>query len=211
MSTPEKYSKTNVLNSIATALAVKLLADGYLVYWKERDAVETGDGWYYQYSTNFTAYHADGTFAAAVAAAKAMVSVTIGFPASPQILQRHITEARSLSQNEIVVPALSIEIGPAMGVENIELGTHVQRRHRHLMIEGYLRDDFEMGAIADFLAIWFDNNTNFSVYDHDAGTAVEIGQAQTIATVVDSFRNDGDGQEQTSYQVMCNTMLEYFA
>ena len=77
--------------------------------------------------------------------------------------------------------------------------------------QGLPVDEFEMGVIADFLAIWFDNNTNFSVYDHDAGTAVEIGQAQTIATVVDSFRNDGDGQEQTSYQVMCNTMLEYYA
>lgn len=187
------------------------MSDGYLVYWKERDAVETNAGWYFQYSTNFTTYLVDGTFAAAVTAAKAMVSITLAFPASPQILQRHITEARSLSQNEIVVPALSLDLGPALAVGNIELGTNIQTRHRHLMIEGYLRDDFEMGVIADFLAIWFDNNTNFSVYDHDAGTAVEIGQAQTVATVVDSLRNDGDGQEQTSYQVICNTMLEYIA
>ncbi len=209
MSTPEKFSTTNILNSIATDLVAKMLANNYIVYWKERYAVETNDGWYFEYSTKFTTYLADGTFAAAVASSKAMVSITQSFPASPQILQRHITEARSLSQNEIVVPALSIEIGPALGFENVELGTNLQRRHRHLVVAGFLRDDLEMGAIADFLAIWYDNNTNFPVYDHDSGTATEIGQMQTVATVVDSFRDDENAQEQTAYQVICNTMLEY--
>lgn len=210
MSTPVKFSESNVINTLTTMFAAELIANDYLVYWHWRDAVEADNGWYYNYSTNFAAYHADVTFAAKVANAKGIVTLTEHIPAEPKFVQRPITVAGPYPQNELVVPVFSIEIGSPVAIANYEVGTRLKWRNRHLIIEGFVRDRKELSKFKDLLAIIFENELFFDVLDHDAGTLATVGKVEINDTIVDEFI-DVDAAQQATYQVICNSRLEYIA
>lgn len=210
MTTRDKYSETNIVNSISVALAQKLLDAGYMIYWRLRDAVQTPDGWYYQWSTNFATYMADGTFSARVTASLGLMTLTDSLPTEPVFVQRQLAAAGPIAQNVVPVPALSVEVGPPVAIRNWELGSKLKLFGRHLIVDGYLRNRSEQIRFKDWLADWFDSSTVFSIVDHDAGTLAPVDTLDTNDTVVD-FAVVVDGQEQTTYQVLCNTRLEYIA
>lgn len=210
MSTPAKFSESNVINTLTIAFADELLANGYLVYWHAIDAIQTLGGWYYTYSTKYALYHADPAFSGQIGNAKGIVTLTEHIPAEPKFIERPITVAGPYPQNQLVVPVFSVEIGSSVAIANYELGTRLKWRNRHLVIEGYVRDRHELTKFKDLLAIIFDNETFFDVLDHDAGTLATVGQVEINDTIVDDFI-DVDAAEQTTYQVICNSRLEYIA
>lgn len=208
--TPEQYSESNIVNSLSIALANKLLLASYLVYWHKRDAVQTPDGMYFQWSTNYASYMADVTFAARVTAGKGMIALRDSLPAEPVFIQRHIQTAGPIKQNEVPVPALSVEVGPPVAIKDWELGSKMKLWGRHLIIDGYVRDQSEQRRFKDYLAIWMMDDQFFTISDHDSGSLAEVGPLDTNDTVID-FAVEVAGQEQTTYQVLCNSRLEYVA
>lgn len=205
-----QYSENNIVNSIASVLASNLLSANYLVYWQARDGVQTPDGFYYGWSTNYATYMADGTFLARITAAKGMVTLVEHIPASPTWILRPITTAGPIGQDQLVLPVLSVEVGPMLNVKNYELGSAKSWRSRHLVIDGYVRDQSEQKTFMDLLSIWFDNETFFSVQDHDAGTLATVGDIETDKTQVD-YAIQPIAVEPVTFQVICNSRLQYIA
>src|SRR5690242_15772631 len=120
------WSESNIINSLSLYLAGQLLAAGFLVYWHERDALQINTsptGWYLQYSQNYQTYLANSTFQAAHAAAVGIVTMVDSIPANPRFVKRLTSDASVGPADAITVPAVSIEVGPAIPVQNYELGT----------------------------------------------------------------------------------------
>jgi len=213
MATPDKFSETNVVNSVALYLASKLIANGYLLYYHKRDVLQIADspaGWYYQFSVNKAAILADPTVAAAVASAKGLVTVTDGLPAVPRFIQRLISDASIGPADVVSVPAVSVELSPVMLTESYELGARTKWRYRHLLVDSYVRTPDEQALFKDWLALWFEQDTFIAVHDHDAGTLAEIGTVRLEQVRVDHDRLV-TGPEATTYQVLANALTEYVA
>jgi hypothetical protein len=211
--TPEKYSETNILNSLTLYLATKFLAAGFLIYWHARDAVQintTSSGWYLQYSQNSSTYLADPTFAAAYAAAKGLVTFVDGIPAVPRFIVR-LTSDQSIGPADAVpVPAVSVEIGASVPLANYELGSTTKWRSRHLVVDSYVRTPAEQKLFKDLLAQWFEPDLNLTVNDHDAGTLAVVGTVEVLDTAIADARVPNQA-EATTYEVLLNSRIEYIA
>jgi hypothetical protein len=210
MTTPAKFSTRNVANSIATKLAERLVAHGYLIYWHELDSVETPDGWYYDYAAQQDTYLADSIFAARIDEAKGLLNLRRPLTAIPRLLTRPIVDGRVGGADEVPIPAVAVEVKRSVPIENAELGTALKRRHRHLVIEAFARDPDEQDQLADLLGVWFDNDTEITVLDHDAGTLATVGNVRFDRVVVDSLVTVDDAEAATFYVVL-NAFLEYYA
>jgi len=209
----ERFSESNVLNSVALYLASKLFAAGYLVYWHKRDAVQintSSTGWYLTYSANRATYLADPTFAAAYAAAKGLVTFVDTIPAVPRFITR-LTDDTSVGPADAVpVPAMAIALGAPVPLAQVEIGTKTKWRTRHLMIDSYTRTTDEQGLFKDALANWLDENTILAIADHDAGTLAVVGSVEVLDSTVASARVV-DRAEAVTYEVLLNARLEYAA
>lgn len=205
-----QYSATNVLNSMASILASKFLSVNYIVYWHNRDAVQTLDGLYFSWSTNSATHMADPTFSARVAAADGMVSLAESVSASPTWISRPITTAGAISQDQLLLPVISVEVGPALPVRNYQIGGTDKWRYRQLMLDGYVRTRAEQRKFIDWFAQWFDNETFYTVQDHDAGSLATVGDVECIDSTV-RHRIDPIAVEPVVFQVVGNTRLQYIA
>lgn len=210
MGTPEEYSTRNVSNSLSIVLADKLLAFGYIIYWPSVSAVQTLDGWYYQWNTAYASYAADSTFMAAWNNAKGLLSLVDHLPTEPRFVERPITVVGTIPQSEVLIPALSLEIGSAVEIYNAEIGSDLKWWNRHLLVEGYVRDRNEAAEFADKLGIWFKGDTTYDISDQDAGSFAAIGDVQVLDTVVE-YEIHTEGSIQETYHVICNARLEYVA
>lgn len=208
--TPDKFSETNVVNTVSRYVASKLLAENYLVYWHARDAVETPDGWYFEWSTNYATYMLDATFLARETAAKGLVVLTDSLPAEPRFVERPITQVGPINQNEVPIPALSIEVGPSKFVAEYEIGSGLKWRYRHLIVDGYVRTRAEQAKFKDFLALWFEHNQLFDIADNDAGSTAIVGTVYVQEPDVD-YAIYTDTPKATTFQVICNARLDYIA
>ena len=211
MTLKRDYSDTNVLNSMASHFATLLLGENYIVYWQARDVVQTLDGSYFQWSTAYATHMADASFLARVTAADGMVTITDSVPASPTWILRPITTAGPIGQDELLLPVISIEVGPAQEVRNMELGSRVKWRYRHLIVDGYTRTKAEQRKFIDMLSDWFEGNTVYQVYNHDAGTLAVVGDGVECTDTSVNFSVDPVAVEPVTYQVICNSRLEYIA
>lgn len=206
----DKYTTSNVSNSLATYFAERLLVAGYLVYWHHRDMVQTTDGTYYQYSTSYVTYLADPTFLSRYSAAKGIVTITDHVPAVPRHIIRPTTDGSVGPAESVTVPVLSIEIGDAVPLASYEAGSSLKWRTRHLVIDGYARSKDESARLADLLAVWFDEEVQRDVNDHDAGTQAVVGPIRVADMRVD--RADFlDEAEERRFEVLLNARLEYVA
>lgn len=210
MSTPELYSETNVVHSLSTVIANDLLLAGYLVYWHAIQSVQTLDGVYANWNDNYSVYISNPTFAGRWNSAKGLAMLTDHLPTEPRFVERPISVVGPISTHEVLIPALSVEVGPAIEIANYELGSTLKWWNRHLVIEGYARNRTELAFFKDKLPIWFRGETTFDVVNHDAGSLAAVGPVQSMDTVVD-YEIVRAGPEQTTYHVICNARLEYIA
>lgn len=202
------WSSTNLFNSVGARLGAKLLAEGYLIYWSNQDGFETPDGWYGRYSTRDDVLLQDSTVAARVAAAKGLLTIRGPLTAVPQFVTRPKYSGAVDTQNEVMVPALAIDVGGQGPIGGYELGTRLKWRTRRLTIQGFARTWDEMKLLEDRLAEWFDEDVEIDVLDHDAATLENLGSARVVSPSV-----EGDlevaGSEPATYGVELNASLEY--
>jgi len=210
MSLAEEFSGPNIVNSLALAVADRLMSGGYVVYWYRRDALQTMSGWYYQYSQSYPSLLANAGFLGMLTAAKGVVTFTDHVPAAPRFVTRHISDGSVPSSDAVMVPAVALRVSAQAVTGSYEMGTRVKWRMRELEADCFVRTPEEQERFKDLLAVTFDDDTVFTVLDHDAGTAAEVGPLRVAEKTI---REDvvRDGAEATSYEVLLNAALEYVA
>lgn len=213
MTTPEKFSETNILNSVATYLAPKLLADGYLLYWQDRDILQidgTATGFYFEFNTNRATILALPEVVTALGDARGILTIMQALPAVPRFVTRLIDDTSIGVADTVYVPAISIELDAPLVLENHELGTTVKLRSRHLLIDAYVRSPTEMSYWKDRMALWFEDERHLTIADHDAGTVATVGTVDCFETNVSSVVLTAV-PEAATYEVLLNTKLVYVA
>jgi hypothetical protein len=203
-------SERNVQNSVASFLASKLITAGYLVYWHQIDSVETPDGVYPNYSTLQSTYLAIPGFMARVNLSKGLVTLTGNLSALPRFVTRPTSDGKVEGHDTVPTPALSVTVGPMVSDGDFELGSKLRWRSRHLMVQGFLRNDAEQQTFADVLAEWFDDHTIVEIRDHVAGSLALLDTFDLVAPRV-AKDTDVDGAEAVTYEVLVNARLEYVA
>lgn len=211
MTLAEQYSTSNISNSLSLYLAEWLLAAGYVIYWHRRDALQTSaTDWYFDYSTTHPTLLADSAFRALLGVVTGIVTLTDSVPAEPRYLIRPIDDGSVPPMDAVMVPLVSVEVGPAIPLKSAEMGSKMKLRGRHLMVDAYVRNKDEQALFQDALANWFDDELLLSVHDHDAGTLADVGsllvQKSAVATEL-VF----DSAEARTYEVLLNAQLEYDA
>lgn len=210
MATLLQLSESNFQNTIGAELAQQFLSAGYLVYWHERDGVETPDGYYGQYSTRQDALALDSTFATRLANAKALITLRGPLTANPQFVTRPSSSGGVAGPDTIPIPAFAVDVGPVTTMDRYELGTSRKWRTRHLAIYGFARTRSEQSVFADLLASWFDEDVVLTIRDHDGGSLDALADARV--DMVHIARDIAiSGPEVTTYAVELNARLEYVA
>lgn len=205
------YSSRNVVNSVATYLAAQLLAAGYLVYWRDADAMQAPAGWYTSYSTQAATYLADPVFSAAFNAAKGIVTLVQGETAFASFVTRPTNDGTVGTQNQVQIPAFGITIGPDVVLKPYEAGSGLKWRVRALTVEGRAREKDELQAFSDALAKWFDDGDVYiDVVDHD-GTSGEAPGAVRVTRRTVTRNVDPEAGAAEQFQVECMARLEYVA
>mgnify|MGYP001327115435 CR=1 FL=1 len=210
MTLAAKFSENNVATSVSSHLANRLVSGGYFVYWHAIDALQTPSGWYYGYTDSAATLLADDAFLAFMGTATGILTLTDHVPAAPRFITRHISDGTVPAEDEVMVPAMSVEVGASRAVAQYELGTGLKWRERRLVVEMYTRTPTERATLKDSLAIWLDLDTSLTVLDHDADDLAEVG-AVRVDSVLMAEDEDLAGPEATTYAALLSAFLEYVA
>lgn len=206
-----KFSETNLANAVALVLADRLLEAGYLVYWHEIDAVQTPDGFYYEYSTAQATYLADPAFKARVDGAAGLLTLKGKVSSNPEYPVRPTSDATlSIAQSDVAIPSLAIEVGPQVNGRSLEVGSRRRSRSRSLTIYGWARSVAEQTVLRDGLAAWFDENELVTVRDQDTDSLDLVGTLDVTRVLTDSAIL-ADQSDATTYEVILHARLEYEA
>lgn len=206
----DQFSETNLASSMSVYLAGKLLAAGYLVYWHNIDAVQTPDGWYYQWSTKFAVYKLDSTVAARLASSRGLATLRPKPTAKPEFPTRHTLDGSVPSASELAVPCFFVKVSEEELGTFSELGSKMRERFRNLEVFGFVRDAAEQAVFTTALGRWFDDAEFLSVQDYDAGTLTVFGDVESQMPLTDSAIV-GLTPEATRYEVILNARLRYEA
>jgi hypothetical protein len=211
MVSPTQLSEFNVLNSVATLVAGRLVAAGYLPYFHARDTLQVDPVTYhYAYSANQAALLANPGFQTLVANSRGIVTLAGSLPANPRFVSRPTGDGTVRPGDAAALPMMVVSVGSAFAIRPLELGTKVQVWSRHLMIEAFVRTPEEQGRFKDFLAGWFSPMETVPIHDHDSGTLTLLESADIVlprvqdATVLDVA-------ESLTYEVLLNASLQYAA
>lgn len=207
------FSEKNVENSVATYLAAQLLAAGWLVYWQERDALETEAGYYAAYSqyvASASAYPSGAAVSTALAEARGVLTLRGKVPANPRFVTRPSSSGAVTATDEVCIPAFAIALDPTVPLTDYELGSTLKFRGRHLLLFGFASTTDERADLADYLSAWFDSHTPITVLDHKAGTLAEVGDVSVEdPTVLSDI--ELKGPLALTYAVELNARLEFIA
>lgn len=206
----EQHSENNIASSVATFLGQQLLTSGYLLYWYNSDAVQTPDGWYHRWSTDFATLKTDPTLAARLASAAGLFTLKGKATAKPVFPARHTVDGSVPSEVDVPIPYLAIEVDVERPGDFSGIGDRMRERFRTLIIYGYARDDREQSALRDSLVRWFDDTAFVPLYDYDAGTVTAFGDVECQMPMADSL-TVGVEPEATRYEVILNVRLRYEA
>lgn len=206
----DQYSETNLATNIAVLLATNLLALGYLIYWHQTDALQTPDGYYYGWSTNFATLSGNSTLAARINAAKGLVTIRPQDTAKPVYPVRHTVDASVTNETEAQVPWLAVQVDAEQPVAFSGLGDRRRTRHRNLTIYGCTRDKTEMSFLRDSLVRWFDDSSFLPLQDYDAGSTTVFADVEFELPIADSAII-ALSPEASRYEVILNARLRYEA
>lgn len=207
----EKYSLTNVTNSVAEYLASTLLTAGYLVYWPTLDAIQTPDGVY----TGFQAdqgslWYDNPTAEGRLAASRGIVTLRNDDFSFPQFPVRPTSDGTVASFEDFQVPSVTLHLDH--DVSGIPLGLGSRQRVRYLSLDlyGLARDYGEQLFLLETLRVAFDDATFVSIVDHDAGTRAAVGKVEVQRTDVGKFIYPLKADSR-AFEVTLNARLRYEA
>lgn len=205
-----QYSLSNFGNTISTYLAEALLADGYLIYWKTLDGVQTADGLYPGWFENQAAILADPDFAAEYAASRGILTILDMDSAQPAVSSRPTSDGSVSDPEDVPIPSLTVVVrhSPTMGL--VELGTKRQHRMTLLQVVGFARNLEEQNHLADLLRILFDDWTHIMLQDHDASTRANISLVDVVDTQL-FMQIAPTASDQQVYEIALSSELRYEA
>jgi hypothetical protein len=205
-----QYSITNLSNSLATHLAGLLITDGYLIYWRSLDALQTADGLYTSWSELQTSILADPDVAAEYAASRGIISLIDPDVAVPGVAVRPTVEGEVVGPESLPVPSMAIQVEHAPSGSLQGLGSKVRERWAVLSIVGYGRDLRESLYLTERLRGWFDDLTYVPMRNHDDGSLavlldLEVHDCAVTSAVVPLK------QEAQVYEIALSANLRYEA
>jgi hypothetical protein len=204
----QTYSESNISASLATFLANQLLAEGYVVYWYGIDAMQTQDGWYYDWSANFATLSTDLVVAPRLANARGMITLMGKTTAKRVYPARPTSEGSPSSDEEAQVPYLTLVVEGERPGTFSGLGDRMRERFRDLIVYGALRDETEQSYIRDQLVRWFDDTTFLPLLDYDGGTLAEFDNVESQLPMATAMIV-GVAPEASRYEVLLNAQLRY--
>lgn len=206
----DQFTENNLATNCAVYLAAQLIAQGYLIYWYATDALQSQDGFYYGWSTNFATLRTNPTLSSRIAAAKGLLTIRPKDSAKPVYPVRHTLDASVTEEIEVQVPWLAVEVDGEKPGEFTGLGDRQRVRYRNLTIYGCARDESEQTLIRDSLVRWFDDSSNLSLQDYDAGSTTVFADVEIELPIADSAVI-ALSPEASRYEVILNARLRYEA
>ena len=205
-----QYSLSNLNNSVATYLTSQLLADGYLIYWRPLDALQTSAGLYRDWSTLQDSILLNPAVAAAYASSRGIISILDPDVAIPAVAARPTVDGTSQGPEQTPVPSMTIRVRHNLNGELMELGSRRRERWAVLSILGYGRDHLESIYLVDKLRLWFDALTDIPLRDHDSGTQALVQQLEVHDPAVSSSIVPL-AHEAQKYEIALSASLRYEA
>lgn len=205
-----QYSLSNFGNTISTYLAEALLEDGYLIYWKTLDGVQTADGLYPGWFENQAAILADPDFAAEYAASRGILTILDMDSAQPAVSSRPTSDGSVSDPEDVPIPSLTVALKPFPNRGLVELGTKRQRRTMLLELVGFARNLEEQNHLADLLRVLFDDWTHVMLRDHDAGTQANVSLLDVVDTQL-FMQIAPTASDQQVYAIALSSELRYEA
>jgi hypothetical protein len=205
-----QYSLSNFGNSIAEYLTAALIQDGYLIYWRSIDSLQTADGVYPNWYANQTTIMADVDVAAEYAASRGIMSILDMDSAQPAVSTRPTSDGSVVDPEDVPVPSLTIAIQHLPNQGLVELGTKKQTRSVLLQLIGFARDLEEQNYLADLLRILFDDWTHVTLQDHDAGTKAPVSLVDVVNTRMLTHITPL-GKDEQMYEIALSSELRYEA
>ena len=181
-----QYSLSNQTNSIAEYLATRLLARGYLLYWRTMDALQTPDGVYGGFYADQATILEDEDVAAALAASRGILTILNMDAADPAPLTRPTSDGAVGTPAAVPIPSLTIAVSHLPNGEPLGLGSRLRERFTLLYLIGYVRSFDEQLHLVDALREWFDETLFIPMFNHDAGTRAALPAVEIQDPVVDA-------------------------
>lgn len=206
-----QYSETNLSASLAVYLAQQLLDAGYVIYWREIDALQSDPAtWHYQWTALQATYQADSALQAVLAGAQGMITLLGAETAKRVYPTRHTSDGSAPPAGEVATPFFVVEVDREAPGAFSGLGDRQRERFRTLTVYGCLRTRAEQTQLRDQLTRWFDDAEVVPLLDYDAGTLTEFDQLELQHALTDSAIQ-GLAPEATRYEVILTTRLRYEA
>lgn len=205
-----QYSLTNIGNSVSSYLASTMVDAGYLIYWKPTDTLQVGSSAYPGYFEQQEAILSDPTVAAALTAARGIVSFLNQDFSFPEFPVRPTSDGTVAAPEDAPVPLLSVQIEHGRNGEYREIGSRVRWRKADILILGYARTFEEQLYLANVMRTAFDEGLFLAIRDHDAGTRALIDDVEIVEAEVqtDTFPLKPDAM---MYEVSLSARLRYEA
>lgn len=205
-----QYSTTNIANSLAEPVATELLAQGYLLYWKAADCLQTQAGWYPEYFQQQDTIMRRSDVQAAFLASKGILTISNGDFSIPQLPTRPTSDGYISYIEDVPVPIVTLDVQHLTNGELVELGAKTKVRYASFLAFGLARDYPEQQWLMERLRTAFDSDQTLLVLDHDAGTKAEVGPVEIVSSDVstDIYPTNVDAM---AFEFTLNARLRYEA
>ena len=205
-----QYSTTNIANSLAERLAAELLTQGYLIYWKAADCLQTPAGWYPEYFQQQEVIMRRTDVQAAFLASRGIVTLANGDFSIPQLPTRPTSDGYIKYIEDMPVPSVTLDVVHLTNGSLVELGSKIKERYASFLAFGLARDYAEQQWLLERLRTTFDEDQLVDVLDHDAGTKAAVGPVDIVSSGVSSdiYPTNVDAM---SFEFTLNARLRYEA
>jgi hypothetical protein len=205
------FTLSNLSNSVAETLSAALLANGYLIYWKPLDALQTPDGLYLEYQVNQAGIlQSDPTVANRLAVSKGIITLRDDDFSFPEHPTRPTSDGAVVSPENISVPTIALQVEHDGNGGLLGLGSRERARFVSVILYGLARDRGEQMFLTDMLRREFDESQFIDVRDHDAGTRAAVGKVEIYGSEVGMLIYPL-GAESRAFEFTLNARLRYEA
>jgi hypothetical protein len=191
-----KYTTSNLMISLTTQFATRLLENGFAVYWASTKETDDPDSMLYPTPV--------GT-----------VTLVSDFPTDPVNVTRspRLNDGTVPSEGQILVPAFALSIDDSpIRIRRVGLGQAEFERWLTVYIYGFTYDDFQQRKLKDVLYDWLQiGDVRLQVWDYDSNavTPSELESMDVINAQVTKEERVTE-IEAIRYYVAAEIIVSYF-